>query len=127
MGSIQDGSSCQENGCFICCLETSMPLSQADIDRLSGLGYTDFTVVVDNERRLRNLNWACFFLEDYGCRVYEDRPEGCRLYPLILGNGGAIGLDGDCLQADEFTYTGDDVSNLRELINRIRRENAVKP
>ena len=126
MGSIQDGSSCQENGCFICCLETSMPLSLADIDRLLGLGYTDFTIVVDDERRLRNLNGVCFFLEGHGCRVYEDRPEGCRLYPLILGKDGAIELDGECSQVDEFTYTGVDVSNLRELVNRIRRENAGK-
>ncbi len=48
----------------------------ADIDRLLGLGYTDFTVVVDDERRLRNLNGACFFLEGHGCRVYEDWPKG---------------------------------------------------
>jgi Fe-S-cluster containining protein len=103
-----------------------MPLSLADIDRLLGLDYTDFTVGVDEERRLRNLNGACFFLEDHGCRVYEDRPEGCRLYPLILGKDGAIGLDGECSQVDEFTYTGVDVSNLRELVNRIKRENVGK-
>ena len=72
------------------------------------------------------LERACFFLEGHGCRVYEDRPEGCRLYPLILGKDGAIELDGECSQVDEFTYTGVDVSNLRELVNRIRRENAGK-
>jgi len=103
-----------------------MPLSQADVDRLSGLGYTDFLVVVDNERRLLNFNGACFFFEDCGCRVYEDRPEGCRLYPLIFGKDGAIGLDGECPHADKFTYSGVDVSNLLELVNRIMRENAVK-
>ena len=103
-----------------------MPLSQDDVDRFLGLGYTDFTVVVDDEMRLRNFNGACYFLEDNGCRVYEDRPEGCRLYPLILGKGGSIGLDSECPQADDFTYTGAEVSNLRELVNRIRRENTGK-
>lgn len=97
-----------------------MPLSLADIERLSGLGSEEFMVVVDNERRLRNLNGACFFLEDNRCRVYEDRPEGCRLYPLVLGKGGTIGLGSECPLADGFTYTGDDVSTLRELVNRIR-------
>jgi Fe-S-cluster containining protein len=103
-----------------------MPLSQADINRISGLGYTDFKVVVDDKRRLRNLNGACFFLEGNLCRVYEDRPEGCRLYPLVIGKDGAIGLDDECPQADEFTYTGVDVTNLCELVSRIRRENAGK-
>ena len=72
------------------------------------------------------MNEACFFLEDNGCKVYEDLPEGCKLYPLVLGKGEAIGLDDVCPHADKFTYTGVDVSNLRGLVNRIRRENAVK-
>jgi len=79
-------------------------------------------VIVDNERRLRNLSGACFFLENYGCRVIQNRPEGCRLYPLVLGRGSTIGLDGDCPQADKFIFNGEDISKLHELANRIRKK-----
>ena len=100
-----------------------MPLSQDDIDRLSGLGYRGFIIVEDNEKRLRNLKGECFFLSENGCKVYQNRPEGCRLYPLILNLDDTVGVDSDCPQAEDFTYTNEDISKLRALVNRIEKEN----
>ncbi|MDL2286536.1 YkgJ family cysteine cluster protein [Desulfococcaceae bacterium OttesenSCG-928-F15] len=30
-------------------------------------------------------NWACPFVEEKGCRVYEARPASCRIFPLARG------------------------------------------
>ena len=71
--------------CVACCLETEMPLTEDDLKRIDKLGFkrTDFTVEADGETRLRNVKKACFFLREGMCIIYEERPEGCRIYPLV--------------------------------------------
>lgn len=64
-----------------------MQLSVQDIKRLERLGYNrkEFTIMKKGFRSLRNLNDVCFFFdpESKHCKVYANRPEGCRFYPIV--------------------------------------------
>ncbi len=71
-----------------CCHETEMTLTKNDIHRLELTGYSKdkFIRQVDGFVLLNNENGHCVFLDPKTsrCKVYEIRPLGCRLYPLIL-------------------------------------------
>jgi Fe-S-cluster containining protein len=81
--------------CGICCEETMMELSSEDIERLEERGYRleEFAVTVDGITRLRNVDGYCVFYNrtDKKCKIYEKRPIGCYLYPVVyLANEGVI-------------------------------------
>ena len=72
-----------------------MELSSEDIKRLEENGYhlEEFVVIDDCETRLRNVDGYCYFYSraDKKCQIYEKRPMGCYLYPVVyLANEGAI-------------------------------------
>ncbi len=72
-----------------------MPLTMEDIRRIEALGYPRdlFVTVRDGIPRLRNRDGKCVFLGDDGrCIIYEHRPMGCRLYPVIQVDDGC-GVD----------------------------------
>ncbi len=88
------------SNCGKCCAEIEMELSSDDIRRLEETGYrrTEFSVLDDHGIRLVNVAGWCFFcsLAEKNCRVYKDRPLGCRLYPVVcLADEGAV-VDGLC-------------------------------
>jgi Fe-S-cluster containining protein len=64
-----------------------MPLTESDIARLESLGHhRDHFSTLDEEfvPQLLNDGDHCVFLgRDGKCTVYEHRPDGCRLYPLV--------------------------------------------
>ena len=114
-----------EGFCGRCCLDTEMPLTEEDVKRIECLGYSreEFSVIVDGIRRLRNVNGRCYFLdESNGCKIYEHRPIGCRIYPVVLDpdSGKAI-VDRLCPKWKEVRI--EDVRRvekiLRELVRRI--------
>ncbi len=76
---------CLERKCYECCKDTEMQLSQDDIKRLEKLGYRreEFSIEVDGIRILKNVDGVCFFLKNGRCTVYDTRPVGCRLYPVV--------------------------------------------
>jgi len=72
-----------------------MELSNKDIKRLVEAGYRleEFAVMDDGVTRLKNVDGWCYFysLTDKKCQVYEKRPLGCYLYPVVyLANEGAM-------------------------------------
>lgn len=71
--------------CFMCCLETEMFLSNIDVSRIEKLGFSveDFLEEKEGFLILKNIDKKCFFLKDKLCSIYENRPQGCRFYPLI--------------------------------------------
>lgn len=79
------GSPCLAHACRKCCFDTEMPLTEADAARLEERGFRrdEFAGLDDGWMRLRNRNGQCVFLGPGGCSVHDDRPEGCRLYPLV--------------------------------------------
>jgi Fe-S-cluster containining protein len=92
-----------------------MPVTRADISRITALGHklSFFTIVQpDGGVRLANSNEtkACVFLTTDSaepdapgiCSIWKDRPEGCRIYPLILDELDQPYLDELCPHRDEF-------------------------
>ena len=87
--------------CGACCRKTEMLLSITDIQRLERKGYsTEFFVRYDKAdyAALRNRQEHCVFydVENRRCRVYADRPLGCRAYPVILDEEKGIVVDNLC-------------------------------
>ncbi len=93
--------------CGRCCYQTEMPLTEEDIERIEKLGFKreDFAVKVDGVYRLRNVNGKCYFLDDSNrCKIYEHRPIGCRIYPVIfdIESGKAV-IDDLCPMKDKIS------------------------
>ena len=109
---------CFANDCHRCCLNTRMTLTEADAARLEAAGCQDFFFVNDDDDlQLVNVDGRCIFLVDGRCSVHEERPEGCRLYPLILDlSVDRVVLDASCPWANEFSFTQDDRVQLRRSV-----------
>jgi len=83
-----------------------MILTEEDVRRILALGYDleDFSEYREGYLRLKNVNGRCFFLDERGrCRIYEDRPLGCRAYPVVYD------VEGDRCKIDEECPAGDTV------------------
>jgi len=88
------------SNCGRCCKKTEMELSRKDIGRLEEAGHRleEFVVVDNGVTWLRNVGGWCYFysLADKKCLVYEERPLGCYLYPVVyLADEGAV-VDNFC-------------------------------
>jgi Fe-S-cluster containining protein len=119
---------CFANDCHRCCLDTRMTLTEADRDRLEAAGCRGFFFVNnDGDLQLVNVDGHCIFLVDGRCSVHVDRPEGCRLYPLILDlSVNRVVLDAFCPWAKDFTFTEDDTVQLRRSVTDEERENRIR-
>jgi len=91
--------------CGKCCLETEMILSQEDIQRIikefkGDLKQGDFCYIGrDGYMQLRNKEHHCYFYDETTkkCNIYENRPQGCKFYPLIYDlKENECTFDGDC-------------------------------
>jgi Fe-S-cluster containining protein len=116
------------SNCGICCEETMMELSIEDIERLEEKGYRleEFAAINDGVTRLRNVDGICYFYSraDKKCQIYEKRPMGCCLYPVVyLANEGAM--------VDELCPMGQTISEqelrtkgkiLEKLLKKIENE-----
>jgi len=77
-----------------------MELSSEDINKLEEKGFRleEFTVIDDGVTRLRNVDGYCYFYSraNNRCKIYEKKPIGCYLYPVVyMANEGAM-VDGLC-------------------------------
>jgi uncharacterized protein len=127
IASFQVGMSscCQEYNCIHCCKDTHMPLSYDDIDRISRLGYEQkfFVRRVRGWLQLKNRSGKCVFHDGAGCIIYDNRPEGCQLYPVIFDKelDSAV-VDDECLHQASFHPTDDLVKKLNLLVSKIEQE-----
>ncbi|MFP3952116.1 MAG: YkgJ family cysteine cluster protein [Candidatus Bathyarchaeia archaeon] len=123
--SLSSGIPCTLHNCVNCCIETRMPLTRCDIERISEHGYKikDFVVKRKRERQLRNVNGRCVFLGDTGCEIYTFRPEGCRFYPLVYDeNRGKAIIHDSCPYGNEFKVSVEDIEKLYALIKKLDKE-----
>jgi Fe-S-cluster containining protein len=72
-----------------------MELSCEDTKRLEKIGFCleECTVTEGGVARLRNVNGYCYFYNpaEKKCKIYEQRPMGCYLYPVVyMANEGAV-------------------------------------
>ena len=122
---LSSGIPCTIHSCVKCCIETRMPLTRFDVERISRQGYRlkDFVVKRRRERQLKNRNGRCVFLGDDGCIIYSFRPEGCRLYPLIYNENNGKGVIHDfCPYGQEFKVRTDDIEKLYVLIKKLEKK-----
>jgi dCTP deaminase len=123
---IQLEAPCLEMDCHDCCLETEMPLSRSDVERLQELGNDpeDFSLDEEGFIFLANMEGRCFFLGDDGrCVEYGHRPEGCRLYPLTLDEEMAdFTMDHSCPHAGRVEAKQAHEIALLELLDKMARE-----
>jgi Fe-S-cluster containining protein len=109
-----------------------MTLTREDVNRIEKLGYDrkDFVVrVKDGFCELRNVEGHCYFYdrERKICRIYENRPEGCRYYPIIYdARKKKCVIDKDCPSG--VTVTREEIRKIchkvRQLVETLRREAA---
>jgi Fe-S-cluster containining protein len=124
MGSkpLESGEPCVRYDCALCCYNTRMPLTRLDINRIVKLGYkvNVFAEKTNCGWRLRNIDGKCFFLNGARCRIYEHRPYGCRVYPLVysLRERKAV-LDGFCPHKEEFKIRREDIKMLMFILRSL--------
>jgi len=118
-------NSCLRYGCIKCCLNTKMPLRTSDIEEIRGLGFTEdfFVTRRDGELRLRNLNGRCVFHNGERCTIYNDRPEGCRLYPAVFDEDkGRVVLHAYCPHRKKFQLTPTILCEVVKLVRKLDAE-----
>ena len=108
-----------------------MPLLENDIKRLKRKGYKAhfFIVNKDGWLQLKNKDGKCVFNDGKQCLIYEDRPEGCKFYPIIYDDEvDCVMLDKECLYNDEFKISRIDTVLLKSLIKKLddERKNRTK-
>jgi Fe-S-cluster containining protein len=91
--------------CYHCCLETEMFLSNMDVSRIEKLGFSKENFLEGKEGflALKNVDGKCFFLKEKMCSIYENRPQGCRFYPLIYDfEEERVVIDKLCIHHQDF-------------------------
>jgi uncharacterized protein len=115
------------SNCGVCCTETEMLLCKKDIKSLEKRGFSKSQFVNFDKNGyalLKNRDGYCFFydLKNRKCSVYQDRPAGCRVYPVILDEETGIILDDICQSKSTITLKekkikGKKVIRLLEIID----------
>jgi hypothetical protein len=106
-----------------------MPLSNRDIERISGLGFdTNFFVTeLDGWLQLKNHDGRCVFHNGKICSIYKDRPEGCRLYPIIYDKDKNCAIfDEDCPHRNKFQMSKSIIKQLNNTVSRLECERAER-
>ncbi|MCW3980682.1 MAG: YkgJ family cysteine cluster protein [Candidatus Bathyarchaeota archaeon] len=120
--SLTSGIPCVKHKCIKCCLETNMPLSNNDLNRILKLGY-ELECVAEKTQgrwRLKNNSGKCVFLLEKGCRIYSHRPEGCRLYPVVYDETSKrMVIDPLCPYGHLFRIGRNDVERLKILLGKL--------
>ncbi len=122
-------SCCIDYKCIQCCLETNMILSLHDIDRIKRLGFdTNFFVTErDGWLQLKNQDGRCVFHNNIMCTIYKDRPDGCKLYPIIYDKDKKHAIfDKDCLQKDKFHLSNSITKQLYDIVSKLESERAER-
>lgn len=106
-----------------------MLLSKNDIEKIQKIGYS-INFFVRKEKgflKLKNKNGRCVFHNGKICLIYDNRPEGCKLYPLIFNKiFQSAMVDDECLFKDGFRFNKKDVNQLYRLVKQIEFERNIR-
>ena len=120
---------CLRTRCIRCCRHTNMVLTSEDIAAITRLGYepTYFVEEHNGWLQLKNAQDRCVFHTGERCSIYDHRPAGCRLYPIVYEtNSRRAILDADCPQRQQFSLKTRNVHTLTTLIATLQRERAQR-
>ena len=114
----------------LCCVDTEMTLTKREAVRIDALGYDRDAYLVKTEDgfcELRNIDGHCYFYnpESKECKIYENRPDGCRFYPIVYDvKKRKCVVDKDCPSRN--TMSRDEVRKVchkvRDLVERLIQE-----
>ncbi|MGI0079633.1 MAG: YkgJ family cysteine cluster protein [Nitrososphaerales archaeon] len=97
---------CTNHRCVSCCYGTEMLLLEEDVKRIVGLGYKEqfFAAGSEGFKVLKNSSAGrCVFHDGKQCTIYENRPKGCKLYPVIFDEDSMSAVKDElCPYRDEF-------------------------
>ena len=116
---------CMDEKCIQCCRGTQMLLSHEDIMRIESLGFsTEFFVTESGGwLQLKNDSGQCVFHNGVGCSIYEKRPEGCKLYPIVYNSDmNCAILDDDCPHREKFEISKIALQQVSDLAIRLEYE-----
>ncbi len=103
-----------------------MMLLDEDITRIAGLGYDQSFFVAESEgfKVLKNSKAGrCVFHDGSKCTIYENRPKGCKLYPIILKEDSMSAVKDDlCPYRDEFSLSMKARRELSEIYPKLLSE-----
>lgn len=116
---------CIKNKCTKCCEDTMMILSSDDIKKIKNLGFKKDFFVMKREGwlMLKNHEGRCVFHNGLKCTIYNNRPIGCKLYPVILDKetNCAI-LDKDCPYRNSFKISNSITYKLFNIVKKLEYE-----
>jgi len=102
-----------------------MPLSNGDIERIKGLGfdYDSFVVNINGWLQLKNNDGRCVFNDGKQCLIYNNRPEGCKLYPITYDEDkNCAVLDEDCPHRNSFKISEVELELVSFLVTKLKKE-----
>jgi len=119
-----------KNDCGICCIDTEMMVSKKDINLIlksysPNLRKEDFVLESNGFFQLRNVNGYCIFLDisTKTCKIYNNRPQGCRFYPLTYDKDKKTCVfDEDCPRIHLFYQSNNEFEKTCKQIKKFVRE-----
>jgi len=92
-----------------------------DIERLEKKGYRleEFAVIEEGMVLLRNVYGYCYFysLTDKKCEIYEDRPLGCHIYPVMYMSNKSVTVDKLCPMGQ--TISEQELKTKRKILDQL--------
>lgn len=116
---------CLQTQCFQCCIKTNMILTYRDIESIKQIGYARqfFVTEHDGWLQLKNHKGRCVFHNGTKCTIYSQRPEGCRLYPVVYNKDDkSVLLDDECPQKHCFVLSKTKVEQITTLVSLLEQE-----
>jgi len=116
---------CLETNCTRCCIKTNMLLTTHDIQTIEKLGYVAQFFVSERNGwlQLKNNKGRCVFHNGTVCTIYDHRPKGCVLYPVVYDKDHQVAiLDRDCPQKHTFLISDTKSEQLYRLISILEKE-----
>lgn len=107
-----------------------MLLLDEDVNRIVGLGFEQNAFVNFSEgfKVLKNRGKGrCVFHDGKQCTIYENRPAGCRLYPVIFDEDLSLQVKDElCPFRDEFDLSLRAKKELSEVYLKLNDERQVR-
>jgi Fe-S-cluster containining protein len=108
-----------------------MLLLDEDVKRIIALGYDEqFFAKKDSDgfKVLQNSGAGrCVFHDGSQCTIYENRPKGCKLYPIIFDENSMSAVrDKLCPYRNEFSLTQKEKKELWNIYPRLLSESSQR-
>ncbi|MBS7655407.1 YkgJ family cysteine cluster protein [Candidatus Bathyarchaeota archaeon] len=101
-----------------------MLLSLNDIEKIKKLGFKEkfFLINEGGWLKLKNKHGKCVFLKNGKCVIYEFKPLGCQLYPLIYDKNEGPIIDKLCPFNKKFKASELEMKILIKFIEALKKE-----